>query len=71
MTMSLAEVEKNLTALRLHGMGGTIETRSLEANQGEISFLEAFSHLLQDEIDYRHSRLIDRRFKGSGLDEKK
>jgi DNA replication protein DnaC len=69
--MSMPEIEKNLEALRLHGMRATLETRALQANQGETSFLEAFSYLLQDEIDYRHSRVIDRRFKASGLDERK
>ena len=71
MTMAMPEIEKNLKALRLHGMGATLQTRVLQANQGGISFLEAFSWLLQDELDCRQSRLIDRRYKASGLDERK
>jgi DNA replication protein DnaC len=71
MSMSMPEIEKNLKALRLHGMRATLQARVLQANQGEISFLEAFSWLLQDELDCRQSRLIERRFKASGLDERK
>lgn len=71
MTMSIPEIEKSLEALRLHGMSTTLETRALQANQGESSFLDAFSCLLQDEIDYRHSCLLERRFKASGLCERK
>jgi DNA replication protein DnaC len=71
MAMSMPEIEKNLQALRLHGMRATLQARVLQANQGEISFLEAFSWLLQDELDCRQSRLVERRFKASGLDERK
>jgi hypothetical protein len=39
-------------------MRATSETRVIHANQGEASFLEVFSCLLQDEMDFRHSRLI-------------
>jgi len=71
MSMALEEINKNLVALRLHGINATLQSRTLQANQGEQSFLEIFSFLIQDELDYRHSRLIERRFKASGLDERK
>ena len=71
MPMSMQEIEKTLGTLRLHGMRATLETRVIQANQGEDSFLEVFSCLLQDEMDFRLSRLIERRFKASGLDERK
>jgi len=71
MPMSIQEIEKNLETLRLNGMRATLETRAIQANQGESSFLEVFSLLIQDEMDSRHSRLIERRFKASGLDERK
>ncbi len=71
MTMSMPEIERNLETLRLQGMRATLETRALQANQGEASFLEVFSSLLQDEIDHRHSCLMERRFKASGLCERK
>ena len=71
MPMSIQEIEKNLETLRLHGIQATLQTRTIQANQGETSFLEAFSCLIQDEIDCRRSRLIERRFKASGLNERK
>lgn len=71
MPMSIQEIEKSLETLRLHGMQATLETRAIQANQGQSPFLEVFSCLLQDEIDSRRSRLIERRFKASGLDERK
>ena len=71
MTMSIPEIQKNLEALRLHGIRATLETRLIQANQGESSFLDLFSCLLQDEIDHRRSSLIERRFKLSGLEERK
>jgi len=69
--MSIQEIDKSLETLRLHGMRATLETRAIQANQGESSFLEVFSCLLQDEMDARRSRLIERRFKASGLDGRK
>ncbi len=71
MPMSMVEIERNLSALRLPGMKETLETRALQANQGEEPFLEIFAYLVQDEIDYRRSRLIERRYKASGLTERK
>ncbi len=71
MPMSIQEIEKNLETLRLHGIRATLQTRTVQVNQGQTSFLEVFSCLIQDEIDYRRSRLIERRFKASGLNERK
>ena len=34
MDMPLAEMQKNLRTLRLHGMNATLETRLIQANQG-------------------------------------
>ncbi len=69
MHMVLSEIEKHLKALRLHGMNSTLQTRLVQANQGD-SFTEVFSCLLQDELDSRNSRLINTRFKASGLKER-
>lgn len=69
MPMSMTEIERSLKALRLSGIKATLQTRLLQANQGEMSFLDAFSLLLQDEMDRRKSRLIERRFQQSGLKE--
>jgi len=69
--MSQPEIERSLKRLRLPGIRATLETRSLQATQGDLSFLDAFSLLLQDEMDRRKSKLMERRFKQSGLPEKK
>lgn len=69
MNMPLAEIERHLKTLRLHGMNATLETRILQANQG-ASFVEVFACLVQDELDSRNSRLIETRFKASGLKER-
>jgi DNA replication protein DnaC len=47
-----------------------LETRVLQAQVANQAFLETFSLILQDELDRRRSRLIERRFSLSGLDEK-
>jgi DNA replication protein DnaC len=69
MEMQLAEMEKHLKILRLHGMNATLQTRLIQANQG-TSFPEVFACLVQDEVDSRNSRLLEIRFKASGLPER-
>jgi DNA replication protein DnaC len=69
MEMQLAEMQKHLKMLRLHGMNATLQTRLIQANQG-TSFPEVFACLVQDEMDSRNSRLLEIRFKGSGLPER-
>jgi len=71
MPMSTVEIEKTLEHLRLHGMRATLEARLLQASQSQMSLLDVFACLFQDEMDYRRSKLIDRRFQASGLDERK
>jgi DNA replication protein DnaC len=71
MTMTITELERSLRALRLSGMTATLETRALQVAQQQMDFIEAFSALVQDELDRRRSRLIDRRFTLSGLTERK
>jgi DNA replication protein DnaC len=68
MNMSIAEIEKHLKTLRLHGMNTTLQTRLVQANQG-ASFIEVLACLVQDELDCRNSRFIETRFKASGLKE--
>jgi DNA replication protein DnaC len=69
MNMSVAEIESHLKTLRLHGMNATLQPRLTQANQGTC-FVEVFSCLVQDELDFRNSRLIETRFKASGLKER-
>jgi DNA replication protein DnaC len=71
MTMSITELERSLRALRLSGMTATLQNRALQVAQQQMDFIEAFSALVQDELDRRRSRLIDRRYTLSGLPERK
>ena len=69
---TIEEVEKQLRTLRLHGMAQTLQARCLQAQQnGSMSVLDVLTQLVQDELDCRQSRLIERRFHSSGLDERK
>jgi DNA replication protein DnaC len=70
MSMSMSEIEKALKQLRLSGVRATLETRLLETQAANLSFLETFSAILQDELDRRRSRLLERRYQLSGLDER-
>ncbi|MBK6741729.1 MAG: ATP-binding protein [Hydrogenophilales bacterium] len=68
--MNLIEIERTLRQLRLSGMADTLSTRVMEAQVGQPPFLETLANLLQDELDRRRSRLTERRYKRSGLDER-
>jgi DNA replication protein DnaC len=71
MTMSIPELERALRGLRLSGMTDTLQARALQVASHEMDFIEAFSWLVQDELDRRRSRLQDRRYALSGLPERK
>ena len=72
MSRTIEEVEKQLRALHLHGMAQTLQSRCLQAQQSSgINVFDVLTQLVQDELDCRHSRLIERRFNNSGLDERK
>ena len=71
MTMSFAELERALRGLRLSGMSATLPARALQVASHEMDFIEAFSWMVQDELDRRHSRLLERRYALSGLPERK
>ena len=68
--MNMNEIERTLRALRLSGIRATLDTRILQAQATQQPFLETFSLVLQDELDRRRSRLTERRYKQSGLDER-
>ena len=70
MSMSMNEIERTLRELRLSGIRATLETRILQAQANQQPFLETFSLILQDEMDRRRSRLMDRRYQQSCLDER-
>ena len=67
MAMSITELERALRSLRLSGMTATLQARALQVAAHEMDFVEAFSWLVQDELDRRRSRLLDRRYALSGL----
>ena len=71
MAMYITELERSLRALRLSGMSATLQARALAVATHEMDFIEAFSWLVQDELDRRRSRLLDRRYSLSGLAERK
>jgi DNA replication protein DnaC len=71
MPMSITELERSLRALRLSGMSATLQARALAVANHEMDFMEGFSWLVQDELDRRRSRLLDRRYTLSGLPERK
>ena len=62
MSMSTTDLEKALKSLRLSGMAATLEARALQVDSAEMNFVEGLSWLVQDELDRRHSRLLERRF---------
>lgn len=67
----MTEIEQTLKTLRLPGMRETFGARALEAAQGHLPFIDAFSMLLTDEMDRRKTKLAERRYALSGLPEKK
>ena len=71
MTMSITELEQNLKSLRLSGMVDTLQARALQVSSHEMDFTEALSRLVQDEMDRRASKLLERRFSLSGLPDRK
>lgn len=71
MPMTTLELDRALKGLRLSGMTATLEVRALQVAQHELSFIDAFGALVQDELDRRKSRLLERRFALSGLPERK
>jgi DNA replication protein DnaC len=68
--MTLTEIERALRELHLSGIRATLETRILQAQATQEPFLDTFAMILQDELDRRRSRLMDRRYLKSGLDER-
>lgn len=63
----MPETEHCLRQLCLSGVRDTLQTRVLQAQGANQPFLETFSLILQDELDCRQSRLIERRAPVAGL----
>ena len=51
-------------------MADTLSTRVMQAQTAQQPFLETLGLMLQDELDQRRSRLMERRYKRSCLEEK-
>jgi DNA replication protein DnaC len=68
--MNMTEIERAPRELRLSGIADTLSTRVMQAQAAQQPFLETFAAMLQDELDRRRSRLMQRRFKRSGLAER-
>ena len=68
--MNMIEIERALRELRLSGIADTLSTRVMQGQAAQQPFLETFAAMLQDELDRRQSRLIERHFKRCGLDER-
>ncbi|MDE2255651.1 MAG: ATP-binding protein, partial [Betaproteobacteria bacterium] len=68
--MTMNEIDRALRELRLSGIADTLSTRLMQAQSNQEPFLETFASILQDELDRRRSRLTERRFKHSRLDER-
>ena len=68
--MNLADIDRALRQLRLSGIAATLPTRVLQAQASQQPFLETLGQILQDELDRRRTRLNERRYKLSRLDER-
>lgn len=71
MSLTIPQLEQALRALRLSGMIAPLQARAMAVSRHEMDFIEAFGCLVQDELDRRQSRLLERRFVRSGLPERK
>src|SRR3989442_5526991 len=68
--MTLNEIERALRDLRVSVIAATLNTRVMQAQSSQQSFLETLASILQVEFDRRHSRPTERRFKHSRLEER-
>ena len=64
-------VQAALKTLRLSGMAKTLDVRLEEASGNRLSHVEFLELVLQDEVDVRKDRMIDRRTKAASFREQK
>jgi DNA replication protein DnaC len=62
-------IRKNLSKLRLSGLASTLELRLQEARGNGLDHLEFLELALQDEIDIREQRALERRLKAAAFRE--
>jgi len=65
--MTLAEVTRALRQLRVSGMAATLESRIVQAQADHWAPLDLISALVQDELQRRQDRLLERRVKHAGF----
>lgn len=65
--MTLAEVTRALRQLRVSGMASTLEPRIVQAQADHWAPLDLVGALVQDELQRRQDRLLDRRVKRAGF----
>ena len=63
--MSIPNLETTLKQLRLSGLAGTVSLRLQEAAANRLSHEEFLEILLQDELNVRHERSLNRRTKAA------
>jgi DNA replication protein DnaC len=61
------QLQSKLKALRLPGLAQALEVRIQEAQASNLTHLELFELLIEDELAERKQRLIERRFKKAQL----
>jgi DNA replication protein DnaC len=57
------QLQSKLKALRLSGLAQVLEVRMQEAQANNLTHLELFELLIEDELALRKQRLVERRFK--------
>ena len=65
--MTLAEVHRALRQLRVSGMAATLESRLVQAQADHWAPLDLVAALVQDELQRRQDRLLERRVKRAGF----
>lgn len=65
--MTLAEVTRALRQLRVSGMAATLEPRIVQAQADHWAPLDLVGALVQDELQRRQDRLLERRVKRAGF----
>jgi len=65
--MNLIELQRALRQLRCSGMAAGLETRLLQAQTEKQTPIDFLSTLVQDELQRRQDRLLDRRIQQAGF----
>lgn len=69
--MVKATLSESLKRLRLSGLAGSLDVRLQEATANRLDHADFLELILQDELNVRNERRIDRRIKAAGFREQK